>query len=306
MQFGTLGVFIFFIISGYLITESYLRDSLFSHFFIKRAFRIVPGLWVAILLSALILGPLLTIEPLSSYFTDSIFYKYIRSLWFFKLAFELPGLFLNNPYAKIVNGSLWSIPIEFSMYILVFLCGKLNFIRLKPLLSILLLLILLWLFLPRKQLTEYLFDMNKAELLKCGLMFFMGAFLQICAYKKYVKYLQTSVFILSITVLTCFLLPTSYGQLLLFFTLPPIVIYLAFAPWLKSQKLFTYGDFSYGIYLYAFPVQQTVIYFYINKISLAEYIFVSAIITLGFGIMSWFLVEKPLVAFSRKLLLKSK
>jgi peptidoglycan/LPS O-acetylase OafA/YrhL len=302
IEFGTLGVFIFFIISGYLITESYLRDPNLNAFFIKRIFRIVPGLWVVLFLSAVILGPILTTEPLESYFQSIIFFKYLRGFWFFKISFQLPGVFSENPYPHIVNGSLWSIPIEFAMYILLFISGKLNFLRIKPLFIILTILFSMWLFLPEKQLTEFIFDMNKAQLLKCGIMFFMGSFLQICSFKQYLNQKITTGFILSLFGASIFFLPSKFGLLILFFVLPLITLYLSFASWIKLQKIFAFGDFSYGIYLYAFPVQQTLIYFFKNKFSLMGFILTSAVITLFFGILSWFLIEKPLIEYSRKLL----
>src|SRR5436190_4360621 len=65
---GLVGVFVFFIVSGYLVTESYCRTPLVGQFALRRFLRIYPGLAVNALVCSLLLGPFVTSVPLSSYF----------------------------------------------------------------------------------------------------------------------------------------------------------------------------------------------------------------------------------------------
>jgi peptidoglycan/LPS O-acetylase OafA/YrhL len=81
-------------------------------------------------------------------------------------------------------------------------------------------------------------------------------------------------------------------KIISFFALPYIILYLAKLK-CKLNNFSKFGDFSYGIYLYSFPVQQMVVYFYGTEISITKMFFLSSIIVLPLSILSWFLVEKP-------------
>ena len=80
-----------------------------------RGLRIVPALAVEITLSALLLGPLLTTESMAQYFSDPKFFKYFLNVLGL-IHYQLPGVFLQNPYPDVVNGSLWSVPYELECY----------------------------------------------------------------------------------------------------------------------------------------------------------------------------------------------
>ena len=77
---GPLAVYIFFTISGYLITESWDRDPHLGRFFARRALRIFPGLAICIVLSAFILGPMLTTLSLNEYFKSTITWNYLYNI----------------------------------------------------------------------------------------------------------------------------------------------------------------------------------------------------------------------------------
>src|SRR5690348_4770379 len=64
---GLVGVFVFFIISGYLVTESWCRNPLPAGFALRRALRIYPGLLVNVLVCALLIGPVVSSLPLAAY-----------------------------------------------------------------------------------------------------------------------------------------------------------------------------------------------------------------------------------------------
>ena len=70
----------FFALSGFLVTASAMRLTL-PNFLVHRGARILPALITEITLSALLLGPLLTIYPLSQYFSDARFFRYFLNIF---------------------------------------------------------------------------------------------------------------------------------------------------------------------------------------------------------------------------------
>ncbi|WGV19182.1 acyltransferase family protein [Pseudomonas putida] len=115
----SLGVEVFFMVSGFLIAASGERNSA-RDFYLARALRILPGLLVCLLLMAFVLGPVVTSLPLAEYFAKGQVYKYVYSpLLIFKDAqFVLPGVnFTPRFHGVSVNGSLWTIPLEMRMYL---------------------------------------------------------------------------------------------------------------------------------------------------------------------------------------------
>ncbi len=107
------GVMLFFAISGYLITGSWQADPDPLRYAVKRARRIMPGLIVVVLATALVLGPLLSVDP-AAYWAGA--WRYVwRNVLLLPLH-VLPGVFTANPYPVAVNGSLWTLPVEVFMY----------------------------------------------------------------------------------------------------------------------------------------------------------------------------------------------
>ena len=116
----------FFALSGFLVTGSMVRNNSVKNFLLFRALRIIPALGAEIALSALVLGPLITSVPLSAYFTDPMFAHYFTNL-VGVMRYTLPGVFLDNPLAGIVNGQLWTVPSELHCYIalaIAMICGS--------------------------------------------------------------------------------------------------------------------------------------------------------------------------------------
>jgi peptidoglycan/LPS O-acetylase OafA/YrhL len=106
----------FFALSGFLITGSAQRLKL-KDFLINRGIRIIPALAVDILVATLLVGTLLTTEPLPDYFADRRFSHYFLNICGF-INYELPEVFASNPDKATVNGSLWTIPFEIGCYAL--------------------------------------------------------------------------------------------------------------------------------------------------------------------------------------------
>jgi peptidoglycan/LPS O-acetylase OafA/YrhL len=124
---GTLGVIVFFAISGYLIPQSFVtRSGDLKSFFTARILRIYPGLVAATFLSAIFAG-FATNTPWSQFLSDHVTRRFLlhNSLGY-PTEYFLPGAFASNPTAGVVNGSLWTLPVEMEMYLVVAVLGILG------------------------------------------------------------------------------------------------------------------------------------------------------------------------------------
>jgi len=122
---GGIAVDMFFVISGFLIAASLQRNSL-RGYLSSRALRILPALVACVALSVFVLGPLLSSAP--DYWRDASTWRYLWSnATLYRAEFFLPGVFDALPQ-RAVNGSLWTLPIEASLYVLLLIAGVLGVI----------------------------------------------------------------------------------------------------------------------------------------------------------------------------------
>jgi peptidoglycan/LPS O-acetylase OafA/YrhL len=130
---GLVGVFVFFIISGFLVTASYCRTPAPAGFTLRRALRIFPGLAVNALICALVVGPLVTSLPAAAYFGNAALRTFlVDTLSLQTGAPPLPGvLFADNSVGLIVNGSLWTLRYEIMMYLMIVVLGLTRLLRLS-------------------------------------------------------------------------------------------------------------------------------------------------------------------------------
>jgi len=105
----------FFALSGFLVAGSLFRNSL-ADFLTLRMIRILPALFFEVLISALVIGPALTSLGFFDYFNHEKFFRYFLNIAGV-IQYELPGLFLDNPNPKTVNQQLWTIPYELECYV---------------------------------------------------------------------------------------------------------------------------------------------------------------------------------------------
>ena len=129
LTFGRLGVAVFFILSGYLITESFLRAENRASFLAARICRIYPLLFVVVIVSVFVVGPLLSTLSLGDYFSDQKTWAYLVNLTLFNKFDELPGVFENNPYGAVFNAPLWTLKFEIMCYTVCFLLGVAGLLR---------------------------------------------------------------------------------------------------------------------------------------------------------------------------------
>lgn len=283
---GPLAVYIFFTISGYLITESWDRDPHLGRFFARRALRIFPGLAICIVLSAFILGPMLTTLSLNEYFKSTITWNYLYNIALY-MTYSLPGVFETNRVPNAVNGSLWSLSVEFLMYIVVVVIGFMRGNRWIYLGLALGSAVMTFFWALRVQQIPVAYGIDLRYLFICGTYFWVGAVF----YKFDIKqYLSLSVTALAVIALLCLEAWTPVLAVAAWILLPVVTLAFGFAYSPLLNRLIRTGDYSYGIYIYAFPIQQTIVYLY-PDISLRLYVSVCSVLTLICAALSWHLIE---------------
>ncbi|WP_379137401.1 acyltransferase family protein [Paenibacillus sp. sgz500958] len=282
---GRIAVAIFFIISGFLITQSYDRSKSFVSFAKARILRIFPGLLFVLLLSAFVLGPLVSSKSVSAYFADPGTMHYLKNIFLHPMIYPLPGVFDTTVYQGAVNGSLWTLEFEFLCYILVAVLGLLRLLR-KEIVLIFAVGVFLAPHLPFL-VNRYYFTTNTSlELIRyfsMGMLFY--SFRKYIPLHKYLAWLSTAMILISLAFPSHFkLVFTVFGTYL--------IMYLAFKPTVRIRDFAKKGDFSYGIYIYAFPVQQFISYCFGTGITPARSMLFSFPLALAFAVLSWHLVER--------------
>ena len=267
---GALGVGLFFVISGYLVTASLRRTPGVGAFLAKRVLRIAPGLLVALLLTALVLGPLVSRLPVSAYFSGAAPWLYVlRNLSLYAVTYDLPGVFAHAPYPNVVNGSLWSLRLEFTAYLGLAALGALRLTRAPVLAG-------LALFAAGAFLAVHLTGLDaRSDLGRLAALASLNGWLFLCGAALEALEVEPPAWT---AIVGLVLLPTPAW----FLGLPLAVTAMGriAAPRLPA-------DLSYGLYIYSFPLQQV----------LAEHgrlnVLTSLALALPFAAASWFLVEKP-------------
>lgn len=246
---GGWAVCIFFFFSGFWLCRSVQKNPTFYEFFKARCIRIFPCLIAVVFICTFVLGSLTTELSLQEYFSNIHTYRYLLNSLFI-LQHNLPGVFEHNIYGAAVNGSLWTLPVEFLCYIACYLAWRTGILTEKKLKYTVPIFIIGYVLLS---VLSGKLPLIFSVLRPCG-MFYLGMLCNV--YRKYISITPLVVFwcILGLIV-SAFLHLLRYSVLLF---MPYILIYLSFG---TRKKLSSFGkkyELSYGMYLCAFPIQQTV------------------------------------------------
>jgi peptidoglycan/LPS O-acetylase OafA/YrhL len=295
LSLAEMAVDVFFVTSGFLVTASLIGRQSVIAFLWARALRIFPALWVMLALTVIGLGAALTSLSLSEYWASPITHEYFlkNATLVGGVRWSLPGVFETMPLKGEFNGSLWTLPIELRMYLWL-AAGWVVFafapaIRVKaltviaPLAAAVFLAVILsgGLFGSPFNIADIrvfmflygatLFLWRDKVPMRAGILFAGLAILLLAAF-------NASVFFLAYVIL-----------------LAPLVLHLAYLPKGRVLAFNDWGDFSYGVYIYAFPIQQTLAF--LNPgMSLLAMLALSGSITLGVATLSWTCIEKRALA----------
>jgi len=293
---GSIGVWGFFFISGFLVTESYLKTPQCYIFLVKRFLRIWPGLTASLILSV-ILAYITCSGNHEVFFQGAKNYLANNILLFKGILYTLPGAFPKVSFPS-VNGSLWTLPWEVRMYILVAVLGVTGILLKRECLNLALILIVIIVFAESK------FDGFLPTFDNSGCTFMIFAFLlgmATCTNTATAKYDHASLLLImvSVTIIAC----SGFTKISCVTIICSIILFLGFSR--KVPIIMCNNDISYGIYIYSFPVQQ----FIINQSSTHSPIFLffmtmPVVIVLAY--LSWNFLEKPFLRLKPKDSAKTK
>lgn len=286
---GAIAVHVFFGLSGFLIARSYLGSKSVSSYVLSRVSRIYPALVVCVLLCMLLAAVISTVpvDP-AKYWA---YFKYNASA--VATPYRLPGVFGDNPSATI-NGSLWTLTFEIRMYLMCMAVGLVGLLARRDLLTAVALLVLLGFF-GSPTLMEVFLD-GKANAVPCATAFLIGMVL--CVNRDRIPW--SPVGATTALVLLVVFWDRSWIKMLYL----PILVYFALVIGLSSGGSWALGwfrsnDLSYGLYLYAYPVQQVFVMLGVRDpvAPCAAALPVSLLFALG----SWYLVERPSMRMFRRI-----
>lgn len=127
---GEHGVQVFFFLSGVLVTQSLFNSGSVIDFAVARSLRIFPGLIVCVLATALLLGPFVSALAPTAYYADAGLWVYIaKTLLLTTGGAPLPGVFQELPAASLFNMSLWTLKYEVMCYVALGLAGAMGALR---------------------------------------------------------------------------------------------------------------------------------------------------------------------------------
>ena len=293
ITFGSLAVEIFFIVSGYLVCKSLLMRSSPLAFVEARILRVFPALIICCALCTLLLGPILTRLPLGEYFGAAQTWHYLfDNATLLKLQWFLPGVFEHNPLPGVVNGSLWTLPTEFKMYLVLLAAGLIVLPFPSQRERVLLVMVAGCFVFAHITYPGRLVSHVSNDALPLILMFLAGNLLYLLR-----RAIPVSIWILAVAWgLAYAARQTAFFPVFYYMLLPYSIIVIALHPRLNLHAFGKYGDFSYGLYLYGFPVKQTIVA--INAQWSSLQLFTLAFpLTLLLAVASWHLVEARAMRF---------
>jgi peptidoglycan/LPS O-acetylase OafA/YrhL len=293
-----VGMFLpmFFALSGFLVAGSLFRTTSLVQFIGLRVIRIYPALCVEVLISALLIGPPLTTLPLKEYFSSPVFYLYLLNITG-HIHYLLPGLFQSNPFPDMVNLQLWTVPFELGCYItlsLLAVLGIKKFHWMAPAATVLLLLayFVVRVIVKKQWALIAIHGGLPGQLLIACFLAGVSTYL----YKEKLPWSHSLCAVSGVlTALLFGFIP--FGD----FIAAPFAAYFTVSLGVtnpKKLRVLQGADYSYGIYLYGFVLQQALASFPWAREWWINILFcVPAAI--GMAAVSWHLIEKPALNLRR-------
>ncbi len=297
VKLGTLAVYVFFAISGFLIAQSLDRSSSVTRFLIARVLRIFPALFVMLMLTALVLGPIFTSLHLDEYFSSGAAVRYVlHNLSLAFLMYDLPGVFDANPYGPAINGSLWTLVYEVICYLGVLAIGMAGAFRTRAVMAVALAFFAAGYAITVTRPAGIPIPERLTNLADLGLPFALGS-----AFYAWRDRLPLNWGIgLALAAGAALLAGTALFHEALIVAVSYWVFLLGYLPGGAIRAYNRLGDYSYGVYIFAFPMQQVMAALF-SPMSPALNMALAAPATLFLAVLSWHLVEKPALAVKQPL-----
>ncbi|HKX78531.1 MAG TPA: acyltransferase [Novosphingobium sp.] len=280
----------FFALSGFLVAGSLERSRTLEGFMTLRVVRLVPALAVEILLSLFVIGAIFTTLPLWEYFTNLKTLAYLWNIVGY-IHFELPGVFLDNPRPPIVNVSLWTVPYELDCYLMLLGAAIFGIFRRR---SIFLSLVIAasagyW------AANLYRSDFDGFTALTASGRLLVISFLAAISVYLYRDKIPLNTWLGCLSgALTLVLLSFDQTKLLCPFPAAYFTVWLGLMNPPKVPVLMD-GDYSYGVYLFAYPIQQVLATAPSLRLWWVNFL-LAGLLSLLYAAFSWHCVEKPILS----------
>lgn len=289
----------FFALSGFLVAGSLIRCKTLVSFLGLRAMRIVPALAVETVISAFIIGAIFTTLPLSSYFSHAEFHRYMLNILGI-VQYTLPGVFADNPFKNIINGQLWTVPFELECYFAISIFAIIGVVKRRYLIvaGLVCLMVLVALLQVR---SVYVHGAAPLQAAVTGRQLIVAFIAGVAGYfyrDRLPHHPAVGIASLALAYITFVFVPAA--------DLIGVVFAAYFTIWLGSmnpRKIFILNgaDYSYGIFLYGFVIQQAVKAVAPELNWLGNFVFSLLIVSVA-AALSWHFIEKPALKSRRALI----
>ncbi len=275
----------FFALSGFLVAGSLARTRL-HQFVTLRALRLVPALAVEVTLSALILGAAFTALPLRRYFSSPEFFQYFGNIVGL-VHFTLPEVFETNPVPHLVNSQLWTIPFELECYLALValsvtgvLASRRACVGLVTLLSV-----------AGTACASSILPIGAAGALP-GRVLVLSFLAAVCLHLYRDRIPYATVLGVGSAVAAAALLQRPNASYLAAFPVAYLTVWLGL---MRPPKI-PFGDLSYGVYLFHYPVEQAVMHLFPDVGGWWRLTLAALPPTLVCAWLSWTFVERPVLS----------
>ena len=287
---GFDGVLIFFAMSGILVATSWTSDPRPLAFATKRALRILPGLFVSCLVTAYVLGVLFTDLGIRTYLFSLGPVKYVVTNTLMLTNYYLPGVFSHNP-SSTVNGSLGTLPIEVKAYVLLCAVGLLvaaKSLRARSALFVAVTVIVA---------VSYSTGVKSVDTMTILFAVFAGGALASRLQDRIA--LTAPIFLAALVAwVASYHVPFPVHVGILAVSVPYLTLFLGHRGLAWARRLAAGGDVSYGLYIYAFPVEQALVALH-PHLGWGALVLSSLAATYLLALASWRLVERPSLRLKR-------
>jgi peptidoglycan/LPS O-acetylase OafA/YrhL len=278
----------FFAISGFLIPASWLGKPRLRDYVVARSLRILPGMWVCLVVTAFVIAPIgVAIQggSVAKLLTSGGPLRFVvRNSAVAYVQFDIGGTPTGIPTPGVWNGSLWTLQYEVLLYIAVAVLGLIGILGRRWLFPTAFTLALVCSLLASCPLDGGTVAQRAARL---AVMFAAGGLMH--RFRDVIPARWSLVAASLAIVLVANLLP----DYRLVGAVPLAYAVIVSGALIHNQRLNLRTDLSYGTYIYACPLQQVLVIAGLGTLNPLVFAIVATLVTLPFAAMSWFLVEKP-------------
>jgi peptidoglycan/LPS O-acetylase OafA/YrhL len=287
LNLGALGVHVFFLLSGFLVTQSWIARPALRSFAAARALRIYPALAAASVFTIVLAGATSAL-PWREYLASPVTAHYLLgNASGVTFVTHLPGVFPRNPMPD-ANGSLWTLPVELRLYVAVAMAGAIGLL-VRPRAWFAAALVLVACALAWPDAVPLAPSVPVTRLL--AFLFLLGSLA--CVWQRHLR-LSLPVAALAVAIVLADVTGGAREGMAYALLLTYVVLVLGWHPALRVSRIARLPDVSYGLYVYAFPIQQAIVHVD-PGVAPAQLFVLSLACTLAVSTLSWFFVEAPML-----------